>query len=138
MKRIVTILILTVFGYVSNAQQISDTIRIEKVILGYRYSIPNETFVGFSKLKTYVSDSKEAKKFIRKANSNTIFAAVLGGLGGAIAGFQLGGAASGGELNNRGLGLGLGLIALSVPFTIAADKNGLKGVKAYNASLLNK
>ncbi len=135
-KKILLSVVFMAFGTAAiQAQNSLDTITVNKVILGYKYTQGDLTYVGFSKMKEVVSSNPEAYHYIRKANNNTVVASIFGGIGGAIAGFQLGFGATSGTLNRPAFTTGLSLIALSVPFTIVADRSGNKGVRLYNAGL---
>lgn len=77
----------------------------------------------------------EALKEIQKAKINHDAAQLFGIPGGFLVGFVVGRMAVGGEPNMVLLGIGGGLIAVSIPFSITSTKHAKKGVNIYNEGL---
>ncbi len=77
----------------------------------------------------------QAYELVKKARTNNTLATVLGGAGGAFVGFPLGQAMGGGDANWTLAGIGLGLVAVSIPLSSGTNKNLQQAVELYNASL---
>lgn len=77
----------------------------------------------------------EALKETQKAKINHEASQLFGVPGGFLVGFVVGRMAVGGEPNMLILGIGGGLVAVSIPFSIASSKHAKKGVNIYNDGL---
>jgi len=80
-----------------------------------------------------------ALKYFRKDLVNRIFSDIIGAPGGFFIGVNIGSWLVGNNNNNKNtVYLGIGLIAISVPFEIASNRNLKKGVRIYNDNLVNR
>lgn len=77
----------------------------------------------------------EALKETQKAKINHEASQLFGVPGGFLVGFSLGRAMATGEPNIVLLAIGGGLVAVSIPFSIASSKHAKKGVNIYNEGL---
>lgn len=77
----------------------------------------------------------EALKETQKAKINHEASQLFGVPGGFLVGFVVGRMAVGGEPNMAILAIGGGLVAVSIPFSIASSKHAKNGVNIYNESL---
>lgn len=77
----------------------------------------------------------EALKETQKAKINHEASQLFGVPGGFLLGFSLGRAMATGEPNMVLLAIGGGLVAVSIPFSIASSKHAKKGVNIYNLGL---
>ncbi len=132
MKRIILILSIALAAVIScNAQKIE----MKKVFGGgYQYK-QNDKRVTMNNLVKAMENNPTAYTLMKKAQSNTMLAAVTGGLGGALIGFPIGTAIAGGKANWTLAGIGAGLAAISIPISAKANKNARKAVELYNNSL---
>ncbi len=132
MKRIFLILTFALVAIIScNAQKIE----IKKVFGGGYLYKQNGNRITMNNLVKAMESNTEAFTLMKKAQSNTILATVIGGLGGALIGFPIGTALGGGKANWTLAGIGAGLAAISIPISAKANKNARKAVEIYNASL---
>lgn len=74
----------------------------------------------------------EAHQEMRAAKSNYDASQVLGFIGGALIGWQLGTALGGGEANWVMAGVGAGIVGISIPFSAAYNKRARNAVSIYN------
>ena len=113
-----------------NAQQIE----MEKVFGGYKYT-QNGKLMKMKDLVKTMESNQQAFDLIKKAQSNNTIASIIGGAGGFLVGWPIGTAIGGGDANWTLAGVGAGLIAISIPLTSGANKNGKQAVELYNSSL---
>lgn len=74
----------------------------------------------------------QSAAYMRSARSNNTMSQIVGSIGGFMVGYPVGTSMGGGKPNWALAGVGAGLIAVSVPFSIAANKNARNAVAAYN------
>ncbi|MBD0403019.1 hypothetical protein [Flammeovirga sp. EKP202] len=120
-------LILTALTF-SHAQRIE----AEKKFGGYKFT-QNGEYVTMKVLVQTMESNKEAYLLMKQARSNNILAGILGGAGGFMVGWTLGGAVGGGEPTWALAGVGAGLIVTSIPIATSANKKAKKAVDLYNA-----
>ena len=132
MKRILFIglLLLTVkttFGQIKN-----DSIEIKKSLgTVFRQNGKNLTP---RQLLIITESNTEAYKEMKIAKSNFDASFVFGYAGGFLVGWPVGTAVAGGEPNWALAGIGAGLIAVSIPFSVAYTKHAKNAVRIYNGS----
>ena len=73
--------------------------------------------------------------YMQKAQKNWVPASILGAIGGGLVGFPLGSVIAGGKMNWTLLGVGAGLIVVSLPLSSAYFKYAKKAVLEYNQGL---
>ncbi|MEL7148240.1 MAG: hypothetical protein AAFO69_17835 [Bacteroidota bacterium] len=133
MKQITIFLIILLSSYgFASAQRIETT----KMPGSYKFSQDGKT-VNMPQLKEIMASNVAATEYLKKAQSGNTFATVVAGIGGGFVGFPLGIALAGGKMSWGLFGTGVGIIALSIPIISKANKNTLKAVEVYNASLGN-
>ncbi|MBS4062741.1 MAG: hypothetical protein KG029_20265 [Bacteroidetes bacterium] len=133
MKRIIFIwfFIISVFG--SYGQSKSDTIEIKKT-LGTVFQQQGKNLTPRQLLEITQSNA-EAYKAMKTAKSNYDISSVFGFAGGFLVGWPLGTAIGGGKPNWTLAGIGAGLIAVSIPFTVAYTKHAKTAVNLHNNGL---
>ena len=89
----ILILALTAVS-ICNAQKIEK----EKVFGGFQYT-QNGNLMTMGKLVKAMESNSEALKYIKKAKSNNVLNTILGGVGGALIGYPIGTAITGGDSN---------------------------------------
>ena len=82
-----------------------------------------------------VAVNTEAYEEMKKAKANYNTANLFGLIGGGFIGYPLGTAAVGGEPNMNLALVGLGFVAISIPFSSAYVKRATKAVNMYNNGL---
>ena len=75
---------------------------------------------------------------IKKAQTNYAFSTVFVFVGGFMTGYSLGPIFSGGEIDKTHLGIGLGCIAVTIPFAIQTEKHAKTAVDMYNYDLMEQ
>ncbi len=115
------------------AQQKGTPIDIEK---GFEASFyQNGARLNMAKLSQIMQDNTEAMTSLGKAKTNKAFATVFGFAGGFCVGWPLGTALGGGDPEWAMLGIGAGLIVISIPLTIAYSNHATNAVNLYNESI---
>ncbi|MEL6589854.1 MAG: hypothetical protein AAFQ68_07240 [Bacteroidota bacterium] len=131
MKRFFSLSVcLMLFSLTSTAQ----SIEIQKSIWGLRFS-QNGDLLNINQLVDAVETHPEAFILAKKAKSKNTVATIIGGIGGACIGIPAGAAVGGGEAPWALAGVGAGLILVSIPFSMKANKQFESSVNAYNQSL---
>lgn len=118
----------------SKAQEIKDTIQINKTFIGTVFKQNNKPLKP-SKMIMLMENYPEASNEMKKARNNYIVSSLIGGVGAFMVGWSLGSAIGGGKSSPTMLGLGTGLIVVSVPFAVIYDKRATKAVRSYNKHL---
>jgi hypothetical protein len=116
------------------AQSPSDSIYYSKNFWGTKFYQENYR-INFNQLPGLVGSDLEAAKLIKQARANKTGAAVIGGIGGFLLGWQLGTWIVGGEPNSVAAGVGGGLILVSIPFSSKANKLAIQAVGIHNQKL---
>jgi outer membrane lipoprotein SlyB len=129
-KTVLTLIFAFATITICNAQKIE----MKKVLGSYQYT-QNGRRITMGNLVKAMESNSEALNFMKKAKSNNIIASILGGAGGALIGFPIGTAIGGGDANWTLAGIGAGLVAIGIPISSSANKNGKKAIKLYNLSL---
>lgn len=142
MPRITLLILLVLFGMTLHAQEnnagpraLSDTIQVRKRGGGYPFYLGEKKLTN-NGLKRTLSPNVQASGELRSARFSATMASVLGYAGGFMVGWPLGTALAGGKPVWALAGAGAGLIAVSIPFGISANKKARKAVGTYNAGLL--
>ena len=128
-----TILTLT-FAFATITFCNAQNIEMEKVFGGYKYTQNGNQMTMKDLVKTMESN-KQAFDLIKKAQSNTTLASIIGFAGGGLIGWPIGTAAGGGDANWTLAGIGAGLIAIGIPISSSANKKAKQAVEIYNSSL---
>ena len=129
-KSLMTLALIVAAMTFCTAQQIE----MEKVFGGYKFT-QNGELLKMRDLVETMQPNLEAYSLIKKAQTNTTMASVLGFAGGALIGWPIGTAIGGGEPNWVLAGIGVGVIAVTIPISSNANKKMKQAVDIYNASL---
>ena len=119
------------------AQMDSDSIYVLSQGLGNRY-IHGERIISFYQLSDIMKDNELATAAMQSAKNHKTLSMIVGGTGGFLLGWSLGAALGGGEVNWLLAGAGGGLILLSIPFEVRANKDARDAVDFYNSGLANR
>ena len=131
MKKIAIIFIL-LFGSVNFCM--AQKIESKKVFGGYQCSQEGK-LINMKQMSKMMANQAEAHDYMSRARTGYSAATIISGIGGAFVGFPVGIALSGGEPAWGLLGVGVGIIAVSIPIASKANKNALKAIDIYNNSL---
>ncbi len=129
-KAILTITIILISMTFCFAQKIE----VKKVFGGYKY-FQNGQKLTMNTLSETMKENTSAFELIKKAKSNNTISFILGGVGGALIGYQLGQEISEKDANWAVAGVGAGLIVIAIPISSKVNKQTNRAVEMYNSSL---
>jgi hypothetical protein len=109
-------------------------IEMEKVFGGYKFT-QNGNLLTMKDLVKTMESNQQAFDLIKKAQSNTTLASIIGFAGGGLIGWPIGTAIGGGDANWTLAAIGAGLIVVGIPFSSSANKKVKRAVELYNSSL---
>src|SRR5215208_2761514 len=116
----------------SSFGQIRDSsIIIRKLLGGYQF-YQNDKRLRMPELVKAMESSEQAYQRVKSARSNNTLASLIGGVGGFLVGWPIGAAIGGVDPNWTMAGIGAGLIVVSIPISINANKQFKKAVNMYN------
>jgi len=115
---------------VCTAQQIE----IKRVFGANIYKLDGKNLT-MGKLAKTVETNTEAFEIIKKTQTNRIIALIVGCTGSGMIGWQIGTSSRGGDANWAMAGVGAGLVAISLPISLRADKKIKEAVQLYNDGL---
>lgn len=96
----------------------------------------NGTELTLKQIWGVTSINPNAVKDVRAAKTNNVFAYIFAYAGGFNIGYAIGySLAGGGKLNWTQIGIGAGIVCISIPFSIAANKHTKKAIELYNGGL---
>jgi hypothetical protein len=116
------------------AQTQTDSIEIRKNIFG-TVCRQNGRILTEKRLINITRVNDEAYQEMKISKNNSNIAKVVGFLGGAMVGWPLGAATAGKKMDWNLFGIGAGLIAVSIPFSLASIRHAKKAVKIYNEGI---
>lgn len=112
----------------------SQTIEYTKGFGGYTFTQNGEK-ISPEVLTTQLNTNEESAQLLKKAKNQGILSSIIGGAGGALVGYPIGTAIGGGEANWALAGVGAGIIAIGIPFSISANSKTRKAIEVYNAGI---
>lgn len=115
------------------AQNQSDSIEVRKN-LGTIF-VQNGKNLSPRLLLELTQTNDEAYKEMKIAKRNFDAGTILGVTGGFMVGWPIGTALGGGKPNWAMAGIGAGLIAISIPFSVAYTRHAKNAVRIYNSGL---
>jgi len=135
MKRIViTLLLLAGIVTLSLGQSPNDSITMKRVFGGHQF-IYRGSQLEVKQLLDVMKLNEVAHKQIKSAKTNDAVSNVISSAGAFMVGWTLGDLAWGRDPNNAVLGVGVGLIAVSIPFSIISTKKAKQAVATWNNGL---
>lgn len=132
MKNNIVLIAFLVSGFNLFAQQPIELIK-KRGTFKFTQGDKNLKLAEVSKL---LENNTKALNFFSKAKTNNVVATLLGGVGGALIGFPIGTAISGGVAQWELAGVGAGLALLGIPFNNGFKKNAKMAIDLYNAPLV--
>ena len=133
MKTLLT-LILLITCLPTFGQTFSDSITMKKVFGGYHFYQADKKLTMRELVKT-MEPNEQAYKQIKKAQSTNGLAMAFAFTGGALVGFPLGTAIGGGDPNWALVGIGAGLIVVSIPISNKFNRQAKYAVETFNNDL---
>ncbi len=130
MKTYLFILSLLLTSLSLQAQRIEAT----KVFGGYRFTQNNKN-LSKSAVVNAVKNNEKAYKTAKSGYTKYFISQVLGAAGGFMIGWEVGTSIAGGNSDWKIAGIGAGLIVISIPISLKANKQLKSAADMYNASL---
>lgn len=131
MKKLIFTLILCFIGFFNvNAQKIE-----VKKSFGTNMYMQDGKRLSITQLTSLMESNEKALSAIKKAKTNQIWGAVLGGAGGFLVGFPIGTAIGGGDAKWELAAVGAGLIVASIPLNTGYNRQSKKAVDIYNKEI---
>ena len=134
MKQTLLLLLFFTIAKVGFAQTGADTIVIKKGIS--TTFLKNNKVLKPKEIEQIISVNNLAAETYSQAKKNIVPATIFGSAGGFLIGYPLGSAIAGGKFSFTMLGVGVGLIGVSIPFTSAYNKHTVKAVQTYNNAIV--
>jgi len=132
MNKITVCLLLTLFMVsFCNAQELTFK---KHSFTGYTF-YEDGNKIPLNALIEKVAPNPEVLHLVKMSKTKGIFATVISFSGGALIGWPIGEAISGGDPNWVLAGIGAGLAIVAIPIGSSAKKNAEKAVDLYNATL---
>lgn len=133
MKKIIIFCLVLFTCFALKAQNQSDSIQIE-MKFGTNYIYQGKK-LNPRQLLNVMEVNPEAYDVMKKAKRNYDAAQVFSFIGGALIGYPIGTAIGGGDPNWLLAGIGVGVVGVAIPFSIAFNKNARSAVALYNEGL---
>lgn len=130
MKQILFIFIFTLCGMQLSAQSAKDTLEMRKGEI-----MQNNRKLHMRDVAGIVEVNPEAFREMRKAYNNQNFVQVFSAAGGFLIGWPIGTAIGGGDPKWELLGIGAGLVLVSIPFSNGYKKHAKKAIMLYNEGI---
>lgn len=134
MKTVSTVAIFLICCSFTFGQTGTDSITIAKTFGGYKF-FQGSNRLSLQELKITMQTNQQAYQQIKSAQSANTIATIIGGIGGFMVGWPIGTAVAGKDANWVLAGIGAGLIGVSIPFSVKANKQAKKAVATYNGGL---
>ena len=130
---ITLLFIFTIFNI--SAQNQVDTIVVKKK-MGVVF-MQNGRYLKPIQLLEITKSNTNAFKEMKIAKTNFDVGTVFGAIGGALVGYPIGTYLGGGEPVWELAAIGVGFIAISIPFSVAYSSHAKNAVRIYNSDLKN-
>jgi len=135
MKQLILIFVLSLIGVSALwAQTPGQPISIRKT-LGENQFYQGSTRLTLNQALTVMTPNDAAYLKMKKAQSNNTVATIFGCAGGFMIGWPLGAAAASDDANWTMAGIGVGLVAISIPFMVKTTRYSEEAVDLYNEGL---
>jgi len=131
-KGIFIAIILLTIVFKSRSQEAHDTISI----VDNRYSM-NGKVLKQKDLSEIMKTNPEAWIEMKKANSNSVGAAIFGYTGGFCIGYPIGQLLAGGKPAWGMAGVGVILAVISLPYTNSANEHSANAIRIYNSGIVS-
>ncbi len=130
-NRIITLSIVLITFFQVHAQVQNDTLAFNK----NRFEL-NGRIILFNQVTNLMKDNVEALSAIQKVKSNNAATAIFSYAGGFLIGYPFGQVIGGGKPQWKIAGIGVGLVLISIPFSVAARNNARLAVRIYNEKVM--
>lgn len=131
MIKIKLIILLVISAALScNGQKIE----MKKIFGGYVF-YQDSVQVNLKELTKIFKDNPESLRLIKQSRNNNSIYSVLSFAGGFVVGWSLGPLLNGNNPNWELLGIGVGIIGISIPIAIDGKKKAKKAIDIYNSTL---
>jgi len=137
MKKATILSLLLFLSFSVFGQNVSDSISVKSLFGGckiYQYGQQ----ITVSNVGTIVKPNELAYSQFQKAQSTNVISMIIGGVGGALIGYPLGGALAGKQMDWKMFGIGAALAVISIPISNKCVKQLQTSVDTYNDGLKAK
>jgi len=138
MKKSIISLIFMIIGLSIYGQNQSDSIYIKRDAMGVFHYFHNSKEIKLKNVAYKLQDNTEAYKKIHSAQINSLFSQLFKTVGLGMIFYQSFKYILNDNPNWDMAGYGVGVFALSVPFSIISHKKARRGIGIYNSQLNNK
>ncbi len=111
--------------------ELKDTIQIAKSGIGYSYTYKGEKLT-LTQLESFFNKNSKSYDLYQSAKSASGLISILGYIGGGFFGYGLGYIFNNAEVGLPMMGIGLGVLAISLPIVSSAESKLKKAVQSYN------
>lgn len=128
------ILLVLAFSTSALSQDSTQIIKVKSNFWGIQFYQNQQKFT-MKQMATIMERNEDAYKLIQSARSSNTMAGVLGAIGGAMIGWNIGEAIAGGDPNWTLSAVGGAIVLASIPIYNSAYKKSKQAVELYNAGL---
>lgn len=130
-KLLILSLLIFCLQAVCHSQRNAESLTVKTSFFGWQFQHNGKKISPAAASELLLANDQSAA-YMRSARSNNTMSQIVGSIGGFMVGYPVGTSMGGGKPNWALAGVGAGLIAVSVPFSIAANKNARNAVAAFN------
>jgi hypothetical protein len=134
---IISVFVFLIFNPAVFAQSDKEDIEIQKVFGGYKYT-QNGIDLNMKRLVNTMRYDELASKKMKSARFNNTLATVFGATGGFLIVWPIVTAITNGDPNWTLAYIGAGLIVISIPLSIAGNKQAARAINIYNTNRRNQ
>ncbi len=135
MKPTKYIFILLFIGIFFSAQaQNENKLRLQSNFFSNKF-FKGDTIISVNQVLYEMSPNESVYNLMKKAKTDFVFAQLLGATGGILIGWPLGSALAGGQPNWALAGVGVGILAVSIPISINFRKKAGSAITQHNSLL---
>jgi len=137
MKKVTILCLLLFFGFSVCGQNVSDSISVKTLFGGCKIFM-NDQQISLTQVGTIIQSNELAYSQFNKAQSTNTLTSIIGGVGGFLIGYPLGGSLAGKPMDWKMFGIGTVLAVISIPISNQSVKQLKTAVDTYNGGLKAK
>lgn len=135
MKQFIVLTAIIIFSASSSfAQNKQGLLRMKNGFWGWQF-YKNDEKIKMGEVQDLLQSNPEALSKFKAAKTNSIVSTIIGSIGGFMFGYTLGQATAGVDADWTVGGIGGGLIVVSIPIGISANRKAKKAIEMYNDGL---
>jgi hypothetical protein len=126
------IILFSFIGIAFSAQsQNVESLRLKSNFFGNKF-YKGDSLISVNQVLYEMAPNESVYNLMLSAKKDFVFAQILGATGGVLVGWPLGTAVAGGDPNWTLAGIGVGIIAISIPISINFKNKALGAIAAHN------